>query len=175
MLMMSIITKKSNIQIQPVDTNKPIEPVENNKPIELIKPNENDNTLKNIKLSKKDEKETKPWVCCGCCRNDTEEARCCGLCFYCGEYIYCNNKDKCCYKCITADVENSWCFKNPCEYFESGCFLTDDGNGNEPECCCTLFAGICLCKFAVTSPWLLCSIFNGFINCICGTDKNYLF
>ena len=114
--------------------------------------------------------------CCECYHKDTTDARCCGLCFHCGDYIYCENKDKCCHNCITSNLEDSCCFKTPNEYFASGCFLTSSGYGNhEPECFCTLFAGIVLCKFALTFPFLLCSILNGTINCVCDTNKNYLF
>ena len=118
---------------------------------------------------------TKKYKCCECYYRDTLDSRCCGICFYCGDFIYCKKDNKCCNNCISPDLTESWCFKNPYDYFNSGCFLTSGGYGNEPDCCCTVFAGVVLCKFALTSPWLLCSIFNGSINCVCGTDKNYLF
>jgi hypothetical protein len=151
------------------------------------------NTIKNNLISlqpdfkkneaKKEEKEKKlennvkkeENKCCECYNKETLDSRCCGLCFYCGEYIYCVKENKCCYNCITSDLEDKWCVNNPCEYFNSGLFLTSSGYGNEPDCFCTVFAGIVLCKFALTFPWLLCSMCNGTINCICETDKNYLF
>ena len=124
----------------------------------------------------KNKKQYKSCKCCECYYKDTLDSRCCGLCFYCGDYIYCENKGECCYNCITSDLDknNIWCFKNPIDYFNSGCFLTSSGYGNSPDCFCTVFAGIILCKFALTTPWLLCSMFNGTINCICNTNKNYL-
>ena len=125
---------------------------------------------------KKEENEVKTkYKCCECYYKETLDSRCCGLCFYCGEYIYCEKENKCCYKCITSDLEEKWCLNNPSEYFKSGLFLTSSGYGHEPDCFCTVFAGIMLGKFALTFPCLLCSILNGTINCVCCTDKNYLF
>lgn len=118
---------------------------------------------------------TKKYKCCECYYRDTLDSRCCGICFYCGDSIYCEKNKTCCTHCISPDLSESWCFKNPYDYFNSGCFLTSGGYGNEPDCCCTVFAGVVLCKFALTSPWLLCSMCNGSINYVCGTDKNYLF
>ena len=125
--------------------------------------------------NKNDEKKSKYCNYCKCYHKETLDSRCCGICFYCGEYIYCEKENKCCYKCITSDLEDKWCLNNPNEYFKSGLFLTSGGYGHEPDCFCTVFAGIVLCKFALTFPCLLCSILNGTMNCVCGTDKNYLF
>ena len=125
--------------------------------------------------NKNDETKYEFCNCCECYYKDTLDSRCCGICFYCGEYIYCEKENKCCYKCITSDLEEQWCLNNPNEYFKSGLFLTSGGYGNKPDCFCTVFAGIVLCKFALTFPCLLCSILNGTMNCVCGTDKNYLF
>jgi hypothetical protein len=144
------------------------------------------NTIKNNLIlqqpnCKKENKSLEPktekcnYKCCECYYKETLDSRCCGLCFYCGEYIYCEKETKCCYNCITSNLEDTWCLNNPIEYFHSGLFLTSGGYGHSPDCCCTLFAGIFLGKFALTFPCLLCSIFNGTINCVCGTDKNYLF
>ncbi len=130
---------------------------------------------KTEKDNKNDEKKSEFCNCCKCYHKDTLDSRCCGICFYCGEYIYCEKENKCCYKCITSELEDKWCLNNPNEYFKSGLFLTSGGYGHEPDCFCTVFAGIVLCKFALTFPCLLCSILNGTINCVCGTDKNYLF
>lgn len=115
------------------------------------------------------------YICCECYNKENLDSRCCGICFYCGDYIYCDNEKKYCYNCITSDIYDIWCFNNPNEYFKSGMFLTSGGYGNEPDICCTLFAGIILCKFALTLPCLICSTFNGTINCICRTNRNYLF
>ena len=137
---------------------------------------------KNIEKNKDTSKEekidttnTEKYKCCECYYKDTLDSRCCGLCFYFGDSIYCDKKNKCCYNCISSDISDIWCFNNPNDYFSSGCFLTSSGYGKEPECFCTVFAGIVLCKFALTFPWLLCSMLNGTINCVCGTNKNYLF
>lgn len=131
--------------------------------------NKDTNTSKDKKIDN-----TEKYNCCECYYRDTLDSRCCGLCFYCGDYIYCKKEKNCFNNCISPDLSESWCFKNPYEYFASGCFLTSGGYGNEPDCCCTVFAGVVLCKFALTFPWLLCSTVNGAINCMCETDKNYL-
>jgi hypothetical protein len=114
-------------------------------------------------------------TCCKCFHKENLDSRCCGICFYCGEYIYCKKESGFCYGCITSDTNDVWCVKNPCEYFNSGLFLTSGGYGKEPDWFCTLFAGLILCKFALTFPCLLCSFVNGSINCICRTNRNYLF
>jgi hypothetical protein len=114
-------------------------------------------------------------ICCKCYNKENLDSRCCGICFYCGDYIVCDNKDKCCYNCIASDIHDVWCLNNPNEYFKSGLFLSSGGYGNETDCCCTLFVGIIFCKFVLTLPCLICSSFNGIINCICRTNRNYLF
>lgn len=110
---------------------------------------------------------------CNCYNKENIDARCCGACYYCGDYIYCKNENLWCYKCCSEDC--NYCFNNPNEYFKSGCFQTSSGPGIETDCLCTLFAGIILCKFALTFPFLLCSFCNGTLNCICNTNRNYLF
>ena len=167
MLSMGIITTKNANKANAIKANT----IKNN--LILQQPN------LEKKGNKDDKNFEKKYKCCNnfckCYHKETLDSRCCGLCFYCGEYIYCDKEGKCCYNCITSDLEQKWCLNNPNEYFKSGLFLTSGGYGNEPDCCCTLFAGIVLGKFALTFPCLLCSILNGTMNCVCGTDKNYLF
>ena len=180
-----IINKSSKNSYKITDTDKNIEAttIKNNLILQQPKIKDKDKDKDTGKDTGKDtskEKKlgntnTKKCKCCECYYRDTLDSRCCGICFYCGDSIYCKKEKKCCNNCISSDLSESWCFKNPYDYFNSGCFLTSGGYGNEPDCCCTVFAGVVLCKFALTSPWLLCSMPNGSINCVCGTDKNYLF
>ena len=171
-------SSKSKITETNTETDKNIEAntIKNNLILQQPKNKDKDTCTDISKEKKLGNTNTENYNCCECYYKDTLDSRCCGLCFYCGDYIYCENKDKCCYNCITSDLDkdNIWCFKNPIDYFNSGCFLTSSGYGNSPDCFCTVFAGIILCKFALTTPWLLCSMFNGTINCICDTNKNYL-
>ena len=174
MFFVGIITTKNAINANTIKANT----IKNNLILQQpdFKNNEVKKEVKKVKEVKKEENEVKTkYKCCECYYKDTLDSRCCGICFYCGEYIYCEKENKCCYKCITSDLEEQWCLNNPNEYFKSGLFLTSSGYGHEPDCFCTIFAGIVLCKFALTFPCLLCSILNGTINCVCCTDKNYLF
>ena len=172
---------KNSYKITDTDTDKNIEAttIINNLILQQPKIKDTDTSkekkLGNTNNNTNADSNTIKYKCCECYYRDTLDSRCCGICFYCGDSIYCKKENKCCNNCISPDLSESWCFKNPYDYFNSGCFLTSGGYGNEPDCCCTVFAGVVLCKFAFTSPWLLCSIFNGSINCVCGTDKNYLF
>ena len=114
--------------------------------------------------------------CCLCLYDPVKpDPRCCGICYYCGEKcIYCEDKDKSCYKCCSRDIDDSWCFKHPREYFKSGAFITDGPDGKE-SWFCTCVCGIITAKWILTSPWLLCSILNCNINHVCKTDYLYLF
>jgi hypothetical protein len=114
-------------------------------------------------------------TCCNCYDKSNNDVRCCGACVLYPNIFVCNDKTKNCNECCSKDPSNSWCFINPEQYFNSGCFLTSSGYGSEPEWCCTLFAGIVLGKFALTFPFLLCSILNCGINCCCCTERNYFF
>ena len=168
---------------------KPIQPDQPMLPLTIMQPrfqqnvdlrsnsnlNSNLNSKQNLQRKSTEQISNKSFHCCECYYKKTRDSRCCGLCFYCGKYIYCNKEHKCCYKCCTPDLKDVWCFRNPSEYFDSGCFLTASGPGTETDCLCTIIVGFCLCKFPLTFPFLLCSVCNGTINYICGTDKNYLF
>ena len=166
--------KNNLINQQPIQTQKnnkviPLKPLNDLKPLKSIIKKPNSYSYINFYSC------ICSYICCECYNKENLDSRCCGICFYCGDYIYCDNENKYCYNCITSNIYDVWCFNNPNEYFKSGMFLTSSGYGNEPDICCTLFAGIILCKFALTLPCLICSTFNGTINCICRTNRNYLF
>ena len=169
MISISVVTTKNVIKANTIKANT----IKNNLIYQQpdFKKNEAKTGTKKEEIIKTENK----YKCCECYYKETLDSRCCGLCFYCGDYIYCVKENKCCYNCITPDLNDVWCVNNPCEYFKSGLFLTSGGYGHEPDWCCTLFGGICLCKFPLTLPCLLCSFFNGSINCICKTNRNYLF
>lgn len=133
------------------------------------------NSIRNKIYSKTVINQPKDSKLCKCCE-PLEDSRCCGAFYLCGDKIYCDNEKQCCYKCCSKNTDDKWCPVNPSEYFSSGCFLTSSGSGSEPDCLCTLFAGILLGKFALTFPFLLGSVFNLTMNCVCNTNnKNYLF
>jgi hypothetical protein len=115
-------------------------------------------------------------TCCPCYNPDSFDARCCGVCFY-----YCPNKNK--------DSQVNICPFNCKDYWFSGYIQTTDECGPdlcgpqaygldayEPNpygvniCCVVCFP----LKFALFLPCGLGTVFNHCINCMRGTELNYL-
>jgi hypothetical protein len=104
-----------------------------------------------------------------CYSTESHESRCCGACYW-----LCHpnpEKDRC--EC---------CPNTFCDYWKSGYIQTTQGSVNDEDrcsececddCCCTLF---CFpLKFPIFFPCFLGSVFNGCMNKICGTERNYWF
>jgi hypothetical protein len=103
-------------------------------------------------------------LCCcntGCYRKDSPDMRCCGL---------------------TPGSQDMGCFPTLSEFVKSPlCSIDDTHNpygtrserlpGDDGDCCAVL---CCPCKFVFTLPCLIGTIFNSIINCIRGTNGNYL-
>jgi hypothetical protein len=98
---------------------------------------------------------------CRCYHRDSKDTRCCGICnCFCKEETYTN-----------------WCPVNITSYFNSPCFLTNDGINKDWEtyCCCTI---VCFpVKCTMTFPFFLGSICNNLINIACCNKEhnNYFF
>ena len=112
--------------------------------------------------------EKKP--CLGCYKENSPDARCCGVCYCC-----------CPAENIDREVDKNrcdFCPENFTVYINSGYFKTTSGYGtqNHDDCCCTF---TCLpFKLATFFPCALGSIFNHFINHCCSDEtrpRNYLF
>jgi hypothetical protein len=119
-----------------------------------VKNNVKNNVKKNIK---KEESKS----CCPFYNRDSEDSRCCGLCYCC---------------CPTKSVEEQCnCCPNSFEmYWHSGYVQTTAGYGKEEEngiCCWCCFP----IKFPVFFPCFIGSLVNSSINRVRKTNNNYLF
>ena len=118
---------------------------------------------------------------CGCYKENSTDARCCGLCYCC-----------CRAKHIDKELDKKRCDCCPndfSEYWYSGYIQTTAGYGNSEEdvngiCCCFCFP----IKFPLFFPCFLGSLVNQMINSCCATTccasiggcsapikRNYLF
>ena len=130
----------------------------NNYFINYIKNNIKNTTIKNN--SKKNENQSKDWWCYN---KDSQDMRCCGLCYTC---CYIQNKEDQCYMCPeTFEI-----------YYTSGYVITTAGYGKtDEECDNCLCTTLCLpFKIALFWPCLLGSIVNNSINWCRDTSMNYL-
>ena len=135
----------------------------NNYFINNIKNNIKNSNIKNNSKnnSKNNEKKTKH--CC-CYNKESQDMRCCGLCY---TFCYYPDKEDQCYMCPeTFEI-----------YYTSGYFITSCGYGDSNEecenCLPTVF---CLpVKIALFWPCLFGSLCNNSINYCRSTDANYLF
>ena len=104
--------------------------------------------------------------CCPCYDRDSEDARCCGICYKC-----CPVKDN--------ETRCDWCLNDLDEYCKSGMVYTDSGlpgNGGKPDGDCNVFCVVCLpIKFSFFFSCCLGSCLNGCINACRDTNTNYLF
>jgi hypothetical protein len=104
--------------------------------------------------------------CCPCYDRDSEDARCCGICYKC-----CPVKDN--------ETRCDWCLNDLDEYCKSGMVYTDSGmprNGDNSDDDCNVFCVVCLpIKFSFFFSCCLGSCFNGCINACRDTNTNYLF
>lgn len=104
---------------------------------------------------------------CGCYKENSTDARCCGLCYCC---CPANNIDK------EDDPQRcDLCPNDFSEYWYSGYVQTTTGYGNKEEdvngVCCWL---CCPVKFSLFFPCFLGSLINHAINYCCSTNRNYL-
>jgi hypothetical protein len=104
-----------------------------------------------------------------CCYSaESDDSRCCGACYW-----LCPS---------SADEEqNNCCPTTFCDYWKSGYIQTTDGTliqeerCDECECDDCFWTTMCLpCKFPIFFPCFLGSVFNGCMNKICGSERNYL-
>jgi hypothetical protein len=105
-----------------------------------------------------------------CCYSaESDDSRCCGACYW-----LCPS---------SADEEqNNCCPSTFCEYWKSGYIQTTDGTlrdeerCDECECDDCFWTTVCLpCKFPIFFPCFLGAVFNGCMNKICGSERNYWF
>lgn len=105
---------------------------------------------------------------CKCYKKQSIDSRCCGLCYYLcpltlEEREYNNKHYNICNVC-PAGLD---------EYIKSCYFKTSDLPNSQDDCFCTTFC--CPFKFPLFITCFLGSIFNSYVNCICDTNKNYIF
>jgi len=119
--------------------------------------------------------------CCGCYKENSPDARCCGLCYYCCPAKHIDKEiDRVRCDCCPNDIK---------EYWYSGYVQTTAGYGNKEEdingiCCWFCFP----LKFPLFFPCFLGSLCNNVINKCCATSccaslggcaapikRNYLF
>ena len=103
-----------------------------------------------------------------CCYSaESHDSRCCGACYW---------------LCPSTVEEQCNCCPNTfCDYWKSGYIQTTDGilreeeRCDECECDDCFWTTVCLpCKFPIFFPCLLGSVFNGCMNKLCGSERNYL-
>lgn len=96
---------------------------------------------------------------CDCYSQESVDSRCCGLCYHlCSAPV----DDQC--QICPVDLD---------EYINSGYCKTTDLPNSPDDCVCTTIC--CPLKISLFMPCLLGSILNGYLNCFCSTNKNYLF
>lgn len=96
---------------------------------------------------------------CECYSEESIDRRCCGLCYHlCPAPV----DDQC--QICPVDLD---------EYINSGYCKTTDLPNSPDDCVCTTIC--CPFKISLFMPCLLGSILNGYLNCFCSTNKNYLF
>ena len=128
--------------------------------INNIKNNIKNSTIKNNTIKNNITTQEKK---CWCYNKESQDMRCCGLCYTC---CYIPNKDDQCYMCPeTFEI-----------YYTSGYVITSDGQSHTGEecedCLCTT---ACLpFKIALFWPCLFGSLFNNSINYCRNTNNNYL-
>lgn len=121
-----------------------------------VKNNGKNNVKNNIKKKKKESK-----YCCPFYNRDSEDSRCCGLCY-------------CCCPAKSAEEQCNCCPNSFEMYWHSGYVQTTAGIGKEEEngiCCWFCFP----IKFSLFFPCFIGSLVNSSINNVRKTKNNYLF
>lgn len=72
------------------------------------------------------------------------------------------------------EIKEQCCSKNIKEHLHSECCITVDPNDSPLENC--IITTCCLpCKIILCSPFHIGAVINSLLNCLCNTNKNYLF
>jgi hypothetical protein len=105
---------------------------------------------------------------CKCYKKQSIDSRCCGLCYYLcpltpEDREYNNKHYNICNVC-PAGLD---------DYINSCYCKTTDSPNSPDDCLCTTFC--CPVKFPLFITCFLGSIFNSYVNCLCNTNKNYIF